>query len=95
MSGWYAHEADGTVDTRFGSDMHARFEVQQPTVWTTPPDSTLIRLHKTEGWIDVVMTKDGGIEIRGAHRLEVQPNAANSITIYLADERVEPGQVTR
>lgn len=91
---WEARESDGTVDMRYGSDMQARFHVRPPTGWTTPPGPKLIRLRAEEGTIDVIMTKDGGIEVRGQHRLEIRPNASNTVTIYLADERVDPGQVT-
>lgn len=100
MSTFQIREPDGNVVFDGTERQSARFRVQPPTDWAFSDESQteqrLVRLNGEEGSIDVTITRDGrGIEIRGNHRLSVEPNASNSVTIYLADERVDPGQTSR
>lgn len=69
-----------SAEEQFPDTRHVRFEVDAPVF--ADPDGGTFRLAGDEGWIDV-MFEDGGLMIRGAHVLAIEPQSGNSIVVRL------------
>ncbi len=82
---------DVVTDERAGFELkhRVRFQVQPPKVLKDHHRDELIRLHTDEGWIEVSHDGHGGLQIMSSQTLMINPRSSNSITIRLADDRLE------
>lgn len=63
-----------------------RFPIDPPTY--TTPEGQRVRMVDEEGWIDVTCTRDGGLLIRAASPLRIEPGSSNSVVVRLLDAEV-------
>lgn len=79
------------VNEEFEEKSRVRFPVQPPIVrLAADQGGGSVRLQAKEGWIEVRVTKDGAINVSGAHSLTIEPRAANDVMIRLLSDETRP-----